>query len=77
MAICLPQIIQLFKQRFIPILYILIFCFIPIKTFLLPDLTTGQFSPYENYISVKVLGKKATGRERAEKYAAEVGGVLK
>lgn len=76
MAIILPHLVSLFKSRIFPLLYIVLFCFLPIKTFMFPDITTLPFTPYENYISVKVFGKKATGRDRAEEVAREIGEVL-
>ena len=75
MAICLPKTIECFKRncRLVPICYILIFCYIVVSTFLFPDYTTGQFSPYQSYIETKWLGEKGTGKERVEKYMHEQG----
>ena len=73
MAVVLPQMIKLFKQPIFPILYIMFFCYIPIRTFMFPDVTTSQFTPYENYVSRVVFGKRGTGRERAERFLKEHG----
>lgn len=79
MAICLPKLIDCFRysSRFFPVGYIVFFCYIIINTFLFPDATHRQFTPYENYIECKWLGVKSTGRERVEDFAAEVGFVFK
>ena len=77
MAVILPRFIGIFKNKFIPISYIIVFSFLPIRTFLFPDLTTAQFSPYENYISRVILQNKGTGRERAIRYLSENGKSLK
>lgn len=78
MAICLPRLIDCFKysSKVIPVAYIVCFCYIIIHTFLFPDITTRQFSPYENYIECKWFGVKGTGRERVEDFAAELGFVF-
>ncbi|WP_196213623.1 EpsG family protein [Bacteroides cellulosilyticus] len=78
MAICLPRLIDCFKysSKVIPVGYIVCFCYIIIHTFLFPDITTRQFSPYENYIECKWFGVKGTGRERVEDFAAELGFVF-
>lgn len=78
MAICLPKLLEAssIKKSFV-VAYIVLFSFIPISTFLFPDVTTGQFSPYEGYISRKIFGIKGTGRERVEQYAREMGVVFR
>lgn len=79
MAICLPKTLDYFKRtsRFVPLLYIYFFSYIIINTFLFPNSTTMQFTPYESYIECKWFGVKGTGRERAETYLAGVGLVLR
>lgn len=75
MAICLPKTIEYFKRncRLLPITYILLFCYIVVSTFLFPDYTTGQFSPYQSYIETKLFGNKGTGKERVERFRHEMG----
>lgn len=75
MSVCLPKIIEGFKynSQFAPINYIIIFCFIIIVTFLFPNHTTIQFTPYDNYIECKWFGHKGTGKERAEQYLHSLG----
>lgn len=78
-AVYLPHVTDYFEKRskkFI-LCFIVVFNFLIIRHFVFPTMTTAPFSPYEDYISCKVFGKKSTGKERAEKYASEMGVVLK
>lgn len=43
------------------------------RTFLFPDSTTLPFTPYEDYVSRKMLNEPGTGRQRAENYLKENG----
>ncbi len=77
-SIYLPHLIDYFNResRGIILCFIIIFNFMIIRPFVFPTITTSPFSPYDDYISCKIFGKKSTGRERADKYASEMGVVL-
>lgn len=70
MAVCLPMMQCIFTKssRVFVIGYIILFCFVTVKTFLFPTMTTKQFVPYDNYILCEWFGFEATGAERAEEY---------
>lgn len=70
MAVCLPMLQCIFTKssRVFVIGYIILFCFVTVKTFLFPTMTTKQFVPYDNYILCEWFGFEATGAERAEEY---------
>lgn len=78
-AIYLPHVADYFekKSKGFMLCFIVIFNFVVIRHFVFPNMTTAPFSPYEDYISCRIFGKKSTGKERAEKYASEMGVVLK
>ena len=70
MAIALPKLVENFerKSKVFAITYIIFFCFISIRSFLFPTVTTRQFVPYDDYISCEWFGVEGSGRERAEEY---------
>lgn len=76
MALLLPQMIGFLKSSYkmLALSFILLFCIVPFRKFVVPDETTAVFVPYEGYIECNFFGVESTGRERAAKYASEVGG---
>lgn len=75
MAVLLPMLkafVSVRLKAFVS-LYIIVFSFLLMRTFLFPDSTTLPFTPYEDYVSRKMLNEPGTGRQRAENYLKENG----
>lgn len=70
----LPQILNYFKRnsRVFVLGFIILYCFMNVRVFVLEDKSVIPYNPYQNYIVYKALGLKSTGPQRLNEYLLEV-----